>query len=120
MIKYIRKEKDPWGVNTYIYNCIDCGEEITYYRLITKEGHVPRCSSCKSKKQNAAFKKKLAAEHYTRAISDVITALGMGAIELPDKNYKELMQLLQRLIKLELNANYGRSVTRKEIKDNEN
>lgn len=116
MIKYIRKEKDPWGVNTYIYNCIDCGEEITYYRLITKEGHVPRCSSCKSKKQNAAFKKKLAAEHYTRAISDVITALGRGVVELPDKNYKELMQLLQRLIKIELDDTYSiQTPKRKEL-----
>ena len=102
MIKYIRNEKDPGGVNTYIYNCIDCGEEITYYRLITKEGQVPRCSRCRSKKQNAAFKKKFASEHYCRALADLMTDLSLGAVDIPSKEYRELMELIQRLIKKEV------------------
>lgn len=114
MINYIRKEQDLFNKHMYVYACHECGKEIRYYRLINKPGVVPRCESCKKKIYNDTFKKKLAAEHYTRAISDVMTALGLGAVELPDKNYKELMQLLQRLIKMELNTEYGRSVNRKE------
>lgn len=115
MINFIRKEKDSFNKTIYVYACNECGKEIKKYRAINKPDAVPRCESCKKKIYNETFKRKLAAEHYTRAISDVMTALGMGAVELPDKNYKELMKLMQRLIKMELNAAYGRQVTR-EIK----
>ena len=101
MINYLRKENDYFGINTYIYECTDCKSEIIYYRLIP-EGRVPRCQKCKSKKQNEAFKKKIAADNYCRAMADLMTALSLGAIELPDKSYKELMELINRLIKKEV------------------